>query len=99
MQISRIRAFELVRQAVGPSLIAAPRLRTRTDDPSFALLVRTVGVRDVVLGVGSVRAVGVRRGLAAALVPVPFVAAGVWALRELGDRATGPHRVTGEDLR
>ncbi|MFC5727554.1 MULTISPECIES: hypothetical protein [Nocardioides] len=110
MEISRIRAMGLVRLAVGASLIAAPRLLTRTNDPSFALLVRTVGIRDVVLGAGSALSakdgaalwgavtlasdtldvvagavatpsVGARGGLTAALVPVPFVAAGIWALR------------------
>ncbi len=116
MQIntSRIRAFGVVRLAVGAGLVAAPRLLSRTDDASFALLVRTVGIRDVVLGAGSALAgpdsarlwgamtlasdtldvvagaiatpsVGARGGLTAALVPVPFVAAGLWALR--GDQA------------
>lgn len=121
MAISRIRAFGLVRLAVGASLIAAPRLLTRTNDPSFALLVRTVGIRDVVLGAGSALAVGedarlwgavtlasdtldvmagtvaapsvgARGGLTAALVPVPFIAAGIWALRGLGARDSGSAR-------
>lgn len=121
MEISRIRAFGLVRLAVGASLIAAPRFLTRTNDPSFALLVRTVGIRDLALGAGSVLAVGegarlwgavtlasdtldvvagaaatpsvgVRGGLTAALVPVPFIAAGVWAMRGLELRDAGSAR-------
>lgn len=80
-------------------------------DPSLALLIRTVGIRDAVLGLGSVLAepdaarlwaqvtlasdtldviagtaaipsVGIRGGLIAALVPLPFIAAGIWGLSE-----------------
>lgn len=107
---SRVRSLGVVRLAVGLGLIAAPRRVARTSDPSLALLVRTIGVRDLVLGAGAVVAgaegakvwgvatlasdsldviagliatpsLGARRGLTAALVPVPFVAAGLSALR------------------
>jgi hypothetical protein len=107
---SQIRAMGVVRAAVGVALLAAPRAIGRSDDPSFALLMRTIGVRDLVLGVGAATAsgpaaphwgravlasdsidvivgtaaipkVGVGGGLVAALLPVPFVLADVWALR------------------
>jgi len=58
MELSRVQAFGLVRLAVGASSIAAPRFLTRTDDASFALPIRTVGIRDLVLGAGSALAAG-----------------------------------------
>ena len=98
-----------LRLVVGLGLLVAPRFMASGSDPSLALLIRTVGIRDAVLGLGSVLAepgqarlwammtlasdtldviagtaaipaVGLRGGLTAALVPLPFVAAGLWAL-------------------
>ena len=40
--------------AVGVALLAAPKAISRNSDPSFTLLMRTVGVRDLVLGAGAV---------------------------------------------
>lgn len=114
MSAQRVKALGALRLAVGLALIAAPRAISRNEDPSFALLIRTIGIRDAVLGAGAVLApagaasswgraglasdsldvlagaaalprVGVGGGLVAALVPVPFAAAGAWALRG-GDR-------------
>lgn len=106
-----VKALGLARLGVGVALIAAPRFIGRNDDQSFQLLLRTIGVRDAVIGAGtvvsgppsatalwggvalasdtldvlvgaaSISRVGVSGGLVAALAPVPFVAAGVWALR------------------
>ncbi len=107
---SHVRAMGVLRAAIGAALLAAPKAIGRSDDPSFALLLRTIGVRDLVLGVGTATAsgpdtahwgraalasdsidvvvataaiprIGVAGGLVAALVPVPFVVADVWALR------------------
>jgi len=107
-----------VRAAVGVALLAAPKAIGRSDDPSFALLMRTIGVRDLVLGVGAATAsglaashwgravlasdsidvivgtaaipkVGVGGGLVAALLPVPFVLADVWALHRSGPPLAG----------
>ena len=100
----------VVRALVGVSMLAAPRLIGRNNNPSFVLLMRTIGVRDLVLGIGAATAAplaqehwgravlasdaidvavgtlaiptaGAAGGLVAALLPVPFVAADVWALR------------------
>lgn len=43
----------LLRAGVGIALLAAPRRITRNDDASFVLLIRTIGVRDLVLGAGA----------------------------------------------
>ncbi|KRB79653.1 hypothetical protein ASE01_23290 [Nocardioides sp. Root190] len=51
-----VRALGAVRFAVGVALLAAPRIIGRSDDPSFQLLMRTIGVRDSVLGAGAVLA-------------------------------------------
>ena len=108
---SRIQAMGVMRALVGVSMLAAPRLIGRNDNPAFVLLMRTIGVRDLVLGVGAATAaplaqehwgraalasdaidvavgtlaipkVGAAGGLVAALLPVPFVAADVWELRD-----------------
>jgi len=100
----------VVRAAVGVALMAAPRTIGRNGDPRFVLLMRTIGVRDLVLGIGAATAprpaaphwgqavlasdsldvivgsaaiprVGVSGGLVAALLPIPFAVADVWALR------------------
>ena len=109
--LSRIQAMGVIRALVGVSMLVAPRLIGRNDNPSFVLLMRTIGVRDLVLGIGAATAaplaqehwgqavlasdaidvavgtlaipkVGASGGLVAALLPVPFVAADVWALRD-----------------
>ncbi|WP_207006470.1 hypothetical protein [Nocardioides aromaticivorans] len=53
-----VRALGAARLAVGIALLAAPRLVGRDDDPSFQLLMRTIGVRDLVVGAGTVLAPG-----------------------------------------
>lgn len=53
---SPIRVMGAVRALVGVALLAAPRAIGREDDPRFALLMRTIGVRDLVLGVGALTA-------------------------------------------
>ena len=107
---SPIQAMGVLRAAVGVALLAAPKAIGRNDDATSALLMRTIGVRDLVLGVGAATAsgaaavhwgkavlasdsidvivgtaaipkVGIRGGLTAALLPVPFALADVWALR------------------
>jgi hypothetical protein len=107
---SPIHAMGVLRAAVGVALLAAPKAIGRSDDPTSALLMRTIGVRDLVLGVGAATAsgpaavhwgkavlasdsidvvvgtaaipkVGVRGGLMAALLPIPFALADIWALR------------------
>jgi hypothetical protein len=107
---SRTTLLGALRLGVGVGLILAPRRATGLDDPSSALLVRTIGVRDLVLGAGAVLAarsdvgtwgvatlasdsldvvvgtlaapgIGRKGGLTAALLPVPFVGAGIWAMR------------------
>ena len=45
-----------LRVAVGAAMLAAPRLIGRSDDPSLPLLLRTIGVRDVVIGAGTLLA-------------------------------------------
>ncbi len=50
------RGLGTLRMAVGVTMLAAPRLVGRNDDPSFQLLLRTIGVRDLVLGAGTVLA-------------------------------------------
>jgi hypothetical protein len=50
-----------LRAAVGVGLIAAPKatmklLQAEDSSDSFALLLRTVGIRDLVLGIGTIRA-------------------------------------------
>ncbi|KAA1416314.1 hypothetical protein F0U44_18475 [Nocardioides humilatus] len=50
---SRIRAVGAVRAAVGIALLAAPKAISRNDDADFTLLMRTIGVRDLVLGTGA----------------------------------------------
>lgn len=117
---SPIQSLGLVRLAVGVGLLAAPRRLTNVADPTGILLMRTIGVRDLVLGLGSIlsepkgrqtwgqmtllsdsvdvavgtaaiRSVGLSGGLVAALLPVPFAAAGVRALkRERQQSAFGP---------
>jgi len=88
----------LLRGAVGISLIAAPGMPTRLarrTEPTAAevLLMRTIGIRDVVLGVGTVAAVrsgdvgDIRRWLAAGLASDSLdVAASVASMRAIGKR-------------
>ena len=50
-----------LRAAVGVVLIAAPRatmklLQAEDSSDGFAMLIRTVGIRDLVLGIGTIRA-------------------------------------------
>jgi hypothetical protein len=50
-----------LRAGVGITLIVAPRataklLRADSSSAGFALLIRTVGIRDLVLGIGTIRA-------------------------------------------
>jgi hypothetical protein len=100
----------VLRAAVGVALLAAPKAIGGNDDATSALLMRTIGVRDLVLGAGAATAsgsaaahwgkavlasdsidvlvgtaaipkVGIRGGLVAALLPIPFALADVWALR------------------
>jgi len=59
--MKRARVMGYLRAAVGVTLIVAPQATAkllRADDPSagFALLIRTIGIRDLVLGIGTVRA-------------------------------------------
>ena len=49
----RIRAVGALRAAVGVALLAAPKAISRNDDADFTLLMRTIGVRDLVLGTGA----------------------------------------------
>jgi hypothetical protein len=58
---STIRTMGVVRALVGVALLAAPKAIGREDDPRFALLMRTIGVRDLVLGLGVVTAPGEAR--------------------------------------
>lgn len=51
--VSRISVVGALRAAVGVALLAAPRTTTRLDDPAALLLIRTIGVRDLVLGAGA----------------------------------------------
>jgi len=88
----------LLRGAVGISLIAAPGMPTRLarrTEPTAAevLLMRTIGIRDVVLGLGTVAAVrsgdvgDIRRWLAAGLASDSLdVAASVASMRAIGKR-------------
>ncbi|WP_183092837.1 hypothetical protein [Nocardioides stalactiti] len=50
---SRVRAVGALRAAVGVALLAAPKAISRNDDADFTLLMRTIGVRDLVLGTGA----------------------------------------------
>lgn len=108
--LSRLQVLGLARLTIGLGLAVAPRQLSGSSDPSSALLVRTVGIRDLVLGAGTVlaerddaelwgiaaltsdtldvvaglaavRSIGARGGLTAALIPLPFIALGLWALR------------------
>ncbi|MFW6866622.1 hypothetical protein ACOACQ_04490 [Nocardioides sp. CPCC 206347] len=54
--VRAVKALGLVRVGVGVAMMAAPRLIGRSDDPSFVLLLRTIGVRDLVIGAGTVAA-------------------------------------------
>ena len=54
------RGLGALRMAVGVAMLAAPRLIGRSEDPSFQLLLRTIGVRDLVLDAGAVRGGGGR---------------------------------------
>jgi hypothetical protein len=85
---SRFRALALVRTSVGLGLIVAPRALGRTTDPSLALLIRTVGIRDLVLGLGGVTAAddaGVSHwGRAALLSDSIDIVAGAVALPRVG---------------
>lgn len=53
---SLIRAIGGLRLTVGLALLAAPKTLTQLDDPATVLLIRTIGVRDLVLGAGTVAA-------------------------------------------
>ncbi len=53
---SAVRALGAVRLLAGVTLLAAPQLAGRRDDPGFHLLVRTIGIRDAVIGAGTVLA-------------------------------------------
>jgi hypothetical protein len=53
-----IRSLGVLRAAVGVALLAAPKAIGRNEDPASALLMRTIGVRDLVLGIGATTAQG-----------------------------------------
>jgi hypothetical protein len=55
-QTTAVRALGAVRLAVGAALIAAPGLAGRRDDAGFHLLIRTIGIRDFVIGAGTMLA-------------------------------------------
>jgi hypothetical protein len=80
----------VLRAAVGVALLAAPKAIGGNDDPTSALLMRTIGVRDLVLGVGAATASGAaavhwgKAVLASDSIDVIVGAAAlanVWALR------------------
>jgi hypothetical protein len=59
--MKRARLMGYLRAAVGVALIAAPKatmklLQAEESSDGFAMLIRTVGIRDLVLGVGTIRA-------------------------------------------
>lgn len=84
-----IRGLGALRVAVGAAMLAAPRLIGRSDDPSFHLLLRTVGVRDVVIGAGTVlapRAQTVRWASAALASDLSDMVVGATAVRTVGWR-------------
>ncbi len=51
-----LRAVGVARLLVGVALIAAPRRIGRNEDPGAALLMRTIGIRDLVIGAGTATA-------------------------------------------
>ncbi len=84
-----VRGLGVLRVAVGVAMVAAPRLIGRSDDPAFQLLMRTIGVRDVVIGAGTVLApdAGVVRWAGTALASdLTDVVVGAASLRRVGWR-------------
>jgi hypothetical protein len=98
-----------LRLAVGVWMVTAPKSVAGNADPVVPMLIRTIGVRDIALGLGTLLAPhgDTRRwmgmgmasdvldvvtgvvaipslkggGVTAAVVPIPFVAGDLWALR------------------
>ena len=86
-----------LRSAVGVALVTAPRvpMRLANQEPTAAdtLLMRTIGIRDLVLGLGTVAAVrcgddgDIRRWIAAGLASDSLdTAASLGSLRSIGTR-------------
>ncbi len=88
-----VRVIALARAAFGAALAVKTtkmlRLMVPNEEPtgSLFLFARVVGIRDLVLGVGTLAAasryVGRGGAAAAALASLPFVAGGAWSLRGL----------------
>jgi hypothetical protein len=98
-----------LRLAVGVWMVTAPKSVAGDADPVVPMLIRTIGVRDIALGLGTLLSprAGTSRwvsmgmasdlldvvtgvaaipslkggGVTAAVVPLPFVAGDLWALR------------------
>jgi hypothetical protein len=108
-QQSKGQVMGALRLAVGLWMVTAPKSVAGNADPVVPMLIRTIGVRDIALGLGTLLAPGASTGrwvamgmasdmldvltgvaaipslkgggVTAAVVPIPFVAGDLWALR------------------